>query len=86
MGIEPTSGLSPGRSTVLKTVLPHDANPKPVKGSRRMSDRPCLSPAYGPSETTPDLAEIIDAWPTLPEPIRAGIVAMVNASVKCEGH
>ena len=27
-----------------------------------------------------DLAEIVEAWPTLPEPIRAGIVAMVRAS------
>ena len=27
-----------------------------------------------------DLAVIVEAWPTLPEPIRAGIVAMVRAS------
>ena len=27
-----------------------------------------------------DLAEIVEAWPTLPEPIRAGIVAMVRAT------
>jgi hypothetical protein len=31
-------------------------------------------------QTDPDLAAIVDAWPTLPEPIRAGIVAMVKAS------
>lgn len=36
--------------------------------------------------TPPDLAEVIDAWPILSEPIRAGIVAMVEASVKYEGH
>ena len=35
---------------------------------------------YGPPETPPDLAEIIDAWPALPEPIRAGILAMVRSS------
>ena len=29
---------------------------------------------------TPDLAELIDAWPTLPEAIRAGILAMVRAA------
>ena len=29
---------------------------------------------------TPDLAEIIDAWPTLPEPIRAGILAMIRSA------
>jgi hypothetical protein len=28
----------------------------------------------------PALASLIDAWPTLPEPIRAGILAMVRAA------
>ena len=28
----------------------------------------------------PGLAALIDAWPALPEPIRAGILAMVRAS------
>ena len=27
-----------------------------------------------------NLARLIEAWPTLPEPIRAGIVAMIDAS------
>ena len=84
MGIEPTSDMSPCRSTVLKTVTHGDANPKSVKTSRRMSDRPCLSPAYGPSEPPPELAEIMEAWPSLPEPIRAGILAMVRASAMKE--
>jgi hypothetical protein len=30
----------------------------------------------------PDLAALVDAWPTLPEPIKAGILAMVKASTK----
>jgi hypothetical protein len=30
--------------------------------------------------TCPDLTEVIDAWPTLTETIRAGIMAMVRAS------
>jgi len=30
--------------------------------------------------TDPDLAAIVTAWPTLPEPIRAGILAMVRAA------
>jgi hypothetical protein len=33
-------------------------------------------------QTDPDLTEIVAAWSTLPEPIRAGIVAMVRASRK----
>jgi hypothetical protein len=30
----------------------------------------------------PDLSAIMDAWPTLPEPIKIGILAMVKASTK----
>ncbi|MCZ6736103.1 MAG: hypothetical protein O7C65_09965 [Planctomycetota bacterium] len=30
----------------------------------------------------PDLQHLIDAWPDLPEAIRAGIVAMVNAAIQ----
>ena len=33
-------------------------------------------------QTDPDLARIVDAWPTLPEAVRAGIVAMVKAAGK----
>jgi hypothetical protein len=31
-------------------------------------------------QTDPDLARIVDAWPTLPEAVRAGIAAMVKAA------
>lgn len=33
-----------------------------------------------PATTDPDLASLLDAWPTLPGPIRAGILAMVKAA------
>ncbi|NOT01404.1 MAG: hypothetical protein HOP29_12335 [Phycisphaerales bacterium] len=32
------------------------------------------------AETDPELAAVVAAWPTLPDAIRAGIVAMVRAS------
>ena len=32
------------------------------------------------AQMAPDLAEIVDAWPELPEAIKAGILAMVKAS------
>ena len=31
-------------------------------------------------KTDPDLAAVVDAWPGLPEAIRAGIMAMVRAA------
>jgi hypothetical protein len=31
----------------------------------------------------PDLAAVVDAWPELPEAIRAGISAMVKAASNC---
>jgi hypothetical protein len=31
-------------------------------------------------QTDPNLAAIVDAWPALPEVIKAGILAMVKAS------
>ena len=33
-----------------------------------------------PAHIAPDLQAIIDAWPTLPEAIRAGILAMIRAA------
>jgi len=30
----------------------------------------------------PDLAGLIEAWPELPEPVKAGILAMIEASTK----
>jgi hypothetical protein len=33
-------------------------------------------------QADPDLAAVVDAWPDLPEAIRAGIVAMVKAASK----
>jgi len=33
-------------------------------------------------KTNPDLAAVVDAWPDLPEALKAGIVAMVKAAAK----
>jgi len=33
------------------------------------------------SQNDPDLARLIDAWPRLPEAIRAGILAMIEAAL-----
>ena len=61
--------------------------------NRNVSDVTCL-PATGLRSEThrsahhlptradlpPELAEIADAWPGLPEPVKAGILAMVRAA------
>jgi hypothetical protein len=36
-----------------------------------------------PAELSPDLALVVAAWPSLPEAIRAGILAMVKAVSEC---
>jgi hypothetical protein len=36
------------------------------------------------SQKEPALARVVEAWPALPEAIRAGIVAMVNAAKQSE--
>ena len=33
-----------------------------------------------------DLCRLIDAWPTLPKPLKAGIMAMVGASAPRHAH
>jgi hypothetical protein len=35
---------------------------------------------YEAAKLSPDLADVMSAWPDLPEAIRAGIMAMVRAS------
>jgi hypothetical protein len=39
-----------------------------------------LAAEIGPA--CPDLAAVLSAWPRLPEPLRAGIVAMVKAAAQ----
>ena len=53
---------------------------------QELADAPqdaCTSACTGNAESghdDPDLAAIVAAWPTLPEPVKAGIVWMVEAS------
>jgi hypothetical protein len=48
----------------------------PVQG------RPRVPPDCGPAAALarPDLATVVDAWPKLPEALKAGILAMVKAA------
>jgi len=51
-------------------------NPSPEGGA----ESGAVSPISGPID--PDLQRVIDAWPNLPEAVKAGILAMVKASGK----
>ena len=44
-----------------------------MRAPMRAADRPERAP-------DPDLAAVVAAWPSLPEALRAGIVAMVKAA------
>ena len=51
-----------------------------------MQQSPCpVAPLLPHPTADPGLASVIDAWPKLPEPVRAGILAMVRASVGSDG-
>jgi hypothetical protein len=58
-----------------------------VRGARGAPETEPLVPVeispgrrlWGPAVPA-DLAAVVAAWPTLPEPVRAGILAMVRAS------
>ena len=38
------------------------------------------APSAPVADPCPELHMVIDAWPTLPEPIRAGVLAMIRAA------
>jgi hypothetical protein len=45
-----------------------------------LGDSACCACVAQPEKLAPDLKELVDAWPRLPEAVRAGILAMVRAS------
>ena len=62
------SPLRDSRKTIRQRGLRHEAGAAPLLFPYRSAD--------------PDLAALIDAWPTLPDAIRAGIMAMVRSSAE----
>jgi hypothetical protein len=61
-------GIEPPPSSPENTAFPAQRG---AKSGAPTPTRPNIDPA---------LAALIDAWPTLPEAIRAGILAMVRAA------
>jgi hypothetical protein len=68
--------------TPRRILSPPEGSPKGFQGNDLRLATPGLA-AQGKRATrdqAPDLAEVIDAWPNLPEPIRAGILAMIRSA------
>ena len=66
---------------LIKSQQSHGAEPQETE---RVNDASAVALPFpcptAPRDTSPDLALVVDAWPTLPEAVRAGIVAMVRAA------
>ncbi len=78
MGFEPT--LTYARP-VFKTGA---STPQPLANSHLPEDTPNVSASCLAllNRKSPDLALLVERWDTLPEVVRAGIVAMVKATLK----
>jgi hypothetical protein len=64
----------------FKSPVDRDVNPIGNNGLDRINERFSHRVPTDTCKTDRDLVAVIDAWPTLPEALRAGIVAMVNAA------
>lgn len=64
-----------------------DESPEPGESSLRVvSPEPAHPLPTDSRSTDPDLAALVAAWPTLPEPVRAGILALIEASKPKRGR
>jgi hypothetical protein len=66
---------------VFQTSAEWDVNPSSESELHSIRDRFSLSLPYG-TAIPPDLAAVVNAWPILPEALKAGIVSMVIAARK----
>jgi hypothetical protein len=57
------------------TAISKEYNTLPAKGGAESGALNLIKPSIDP-----DLASLINAWPKLAEPIRAGILAMIRAA------
>lgn len=61
----------------------NDSSENPTNSSSSGAKSGALESEFRPID--PELAELAAAWPALPDPIRAGILAMVRAAVGTPG-
>jgi hypothetical protein len=70
------------RTPDLRIMRPRKRKSKALQDKSLGEDAPSLA-HHLPTDTcrlNPDLAIVIETWEKLPEPVRAGIVAMVKAT------
>jgi len=74
---------APGRTRTFNLLIKSQSATPEIPGKKAHSEN-CAAPgaAVGSENTPidPDLAAVVDAWPKLPEAIRAGILAMIRAA------
>ena len=86
MGLEPTTFSLEGCNP--ESVTPSRDKDLQAGQNLRAAPGAARSAAKGDSEPhqslpdDPNLRAIVDAWPTLPQPVRAGILAMVRAATQ----
>jgi hypothetical protein len=85
-GLEPVTP----RSTIKGSLVLSESQQQVAAPSNSVCTRVCTSQAESAHETASaavpeatvddDLAAVVHAWPNLPSPVRAGIVAMIRAA------
>jgi hypothetical protein len=63
---------------VLQTGAGSNVKTRAARGSRSISDLSSLHFPYDSGSLPCDLAVVVNAWQTLPEPLKAGILAMIQ--------
>ena len=63
--------------------MPNDVDPCEIRASEASDEGCCTAGCTAISKMLsdhPDLHSLLKAWPILPDPIRAGVLALVNAA------
>jgi hypothetical protein len=66
--------------TDLQSAGRSDGTPQPARDLRKSPEALAPHLPHDTCKMPPDLAALVEAWPALPEAIRAGILAMVRAA------
>ena len=74
---EPTVGLEPTTYALRKNCSPTTT---PDSASIYATDSTSGAATGAVTPTDPELARVVEAWPTLPEPLRRAVLALVGTA------